>query len=215
MKIKNTSAEALHPWPEETFLQGGKSGLVLRRTERGGSYTTAFVEAGLPGQNTFIRGEGETLAEAEADAWDKYQRWLNCDGSGQHGPWEARGYENGSGFCLRCGAWGSKVLKPSQAYEADRMAGQLATAHFGEDIMFSPWFRTVISHYEQSVLALWNGTPWPEPPADFPTKDQWEEWKSLADADPDIRDAEVTAILDAFVTAVSEEDDESSEEGRQ
>jgi hypothetical protein len=90
MKIKHTDAETAFPWPEDTFIQGG------------GLYHTPFVEVS-PAGNTFIRGEGETLVD-----------WINCDGSGPHGPWEARGYENGAGFCTRCGVWAStREARPS------------------------------------------------------------------------------------------------------
>lgn len=103
--IKNTRHEAQHPWPEDVFVQGGNVGLVF--TGEGG-YRTSFVEA-FPG-GTFLRGEGKDVAAAEDSCWKQYQRYVSCDGGGEHGPFEARQYTNGAGFCTKCGTWMSKVL---------------------------------------------------------------------------------------------------------
>jgi hypothetical protein len=97
---------AQHPWPAETFLQGGTSGVVLRRT--GGGYRTAFVEAHSDTLG-FLRGEGATWQEAEDDAWAKARRVLSCPGPNGH-DWEARGYTNGCGFCRYCGRFGTGVF---------------------------------------------------------------------------------------------------------
>jgi hypothetical protein len=85
-----------HPWPEECFVQGGSNGIVLAGKD---TYTTAFVEA-FPDE-TFLRGEGKTIAEAEDKCWTQYQKLVSCE----HGPFEARGYKNGCGFCVKCGTW--------------------------------------------------------------------------------------------------------------
>ena len=100
MIIKNTDFEAQHPWPENVLVQGGKAGLVLMEDEP--NYLTAFVEA-FP--NTFLRGEGATLAEAEDKVWAQFQQLLACPTYPAHGPFERRQYRNGSGYCTSCGAW--------------------------------------------------------------------------------------------------------------
>lgn len=89
-----------------TYVQGGESGLVV--VPGGGSYTTAFVECAH--DNSFIRGEGETLAEADDACWAKLQAFLGCT---QH-QWDARGYRNGGGFCTLCGQFGAKVFTAEQ-----------------------------------------------------------------------------------------------------
>ena len=71
-------------------------------------YRTAFFEAFPRNPNTFIRGEGKTIAEAESQAWEEYQRVAACPGH----EFEARGYENGGGLCKHCGMFGSKVIAP-------------------------------------------------------------------------------------------------------
>ena len=93
------------PWPEQCYVQWGGGGLVLRKD--GGHYSTAFFEA-FPGDNAggFIRGEGVTVADAEASAFAQYQRHVGCAHR-----WCRKGYDNGGGFCAHCGAF-KTVFRP-------------------------------------------------------------------------------------------------------
>jgi hypothetical protein len=122
LKIKNTKHEAEFPWPSGMLVQGGDSGLVVNRTTKA-SYTTAFVEAFPDG--TFLRGEGPKIADAEKACWEKYLLYVYCvDKSRKHGPFESRGYENGSGFCTRCGLWFDADvanMPESEAHRQDRL----------------------------------------------------------------------------------------------
>jgi hypothetical protein len=95
--------ESKLPWPPDVFVQGGDSGIVISRNAP--TRRTAFVEAFPP--DGFIRGEGETLQEAEDSAWAQYVRETGCGGH----EFERRGYRNGAGFCKHCGAFRSKVFK--------------------------------------------------------------------------------------------------------
>ncbi|ACL42296.1 hypothetical protein Achl_4345 (plasmid) [Pseudarthrobacter chlorophenolicus A6] len=88
------------------FVQGGTEGLVI--VPGGKNYRTAFVECATG--NSFIRGEGLTLAEADDACWAKLQAFLECT---QH-LWEARGYRNGGGFCKLCGQFGARVFTAEQ-----------------------------------------------------------------------------------------------------
>jgi hypothetical protein len=101
-RIERTDHDAVHPWPAGTYLQGGNTGLVFRQD--GTTYRTAFVEAFV--DDTFIRGEGETVTEAEAQAWVKFSRYRACPGH----DYETRGYTNGAGFCRHCGKFASDVF---------------------------------------------------------------------------------------------------------
>lgn len=104
--------DAVHPWPEGTFVQAGDKGIVISRSSKP-SYVTAFVEAFLPEEidgGGFFRGEALTIAEAESQAWKMYQRSANCVGH----EWEKRGYTNGGGFCIHCGRFGSNVFTGEQ-----------------------------------------------------------------------------------------------------
>lgn len=83
-------------WGQNVELQAGYKGLVfVRGTTQ--SYETCFVEA-FPDSGGFFRGEGETIEEAEFEAWTSYQKSLNCV---EH-EYETRGYHNGAGFCKNC-----------------------------------------------------------------------------------------------------------------
>ncbi len=100
--IKNTTEPIRHPWPADCLVQGGDRGVV---NDGGQWYRTAFVEA-FPG--TFLRGEGQTIAEAEDKCWALYQRMATCE----HGDFDRRGYTNGGGFCGRCGTFFSNIFRP-------------------------------------------------------------------------------------------------------
>ena len=67
-EIKDNSFKMKEPyvlkcdWPEDCFVQGGTSGLVLKGKS---TYKTAFFEAFPKNPDCFVRGEGESLEEAE------------------------------------------------------------------------------------------------------------------------------------------------------
>lgn len=98
--IENTDEPMRCDWPAEVEVQGGSRGVVLGA---GGSYWTAFVEAFADG--TFLRGEGATVEEAERACWQRYTALRACPSYPAHGPWDQRGYTNGSAFCTGCGGW--------------------------------------------------------------------------------------------------------------
>lgn len=79
-------------WPDDCMVQWGGEGVVLGKA----SYTTAFFEA-FPHGGGFIRGEGPTIKDAEANAFTKFKREAACDHV-----WGRRGYTNGGTICLKC-----------------------------------------------------------------------------------------------------------------
>lgn len=93
-------------WDEDCFVQCGDSGLVLKAEN---TYNTAFFEAFPTNPKTFIRGEGETIQEAEERAFEKLQKYKKCE---KH-EFERNGYTNGAGFCKHCGLFKSKCFEPS------------------------------------------------------------------------------------------------------
>jgi hypothetical protein len=116
-------------WPEDCSCQCGDNGMVFPKgtfekafsspeiqeriiAEKAGIktgleyYETAFFEAFPRNPNTFIRGEGKTAKEAEENCWNQYQSYLACPGH----EFEARGYENGGGFCNHCNMFMSDVI---------------------------------------------------------------------------------------------------------
>jgi len=106
----NNPYTCLKDWPEECGVQAGDDGLVIGGEE--GAYTTAFFEA-FPtcnGVGTFIRGEGATVEEAEAKAFEKFEKANAC----LHDKgWDRKGYTNGGAFCNGCGMFSGKVLEPT------------------------------------------------------------------------------------------------------
>ena len=90
-------------WPEECGLQGGSNGVVFSKS---GNYNTAFFEAFPSSPKCFIRGEGKTVVEAEADAWEKYQEIIVCDHE-----MERRDRKDGYGYCKKC-SYSATVFEP-------------------------------------------------------------------------------------------------------
>lgn len=84
-------------------VQGGGSGVVFSKD---GNYKTAFFEAFPDKPSCFVRGEGETIADAEKDAWERYQKILVCDHE-----MERRDRRDGYGFCKHC-SYSSMVFEP-------------------------------------------------------------------------------------------------------
>lgn len=110
-------------WPHDCFVQCGGDGIVLPTgtmssiLDKGditpiakgmsgaldGSYRTAFFEAFPKFPETFIRGEGPTIEEAEAACWRKYVKITSC----QKHEFERRGRTDGYCYCKHCGLGGS------------------------------------------------------------------------------------------------------------
>lgn len=119
-------------WPDDCMVQWG-NGIIP---------ATPFFEAFPPG--TFIRGEGATIAEAEAKAFAQYQSEFGCNHVwGRHH--ERRGtYLNGAGWCRKCGAFRSRMFrevvvlghwrKPLERWERDHLRSE-ETDHELNEVM--------------------------------------------------------------------------------
>lgn len=121
-------------WPENCYIQWGGRGVSLRRKEEGGSYMTAFFEAFPRNPDTFIRGEGATVAEAEQSAFDKLTRYQACSGH----EFERRGYTNGAGFCKHCGMFKSKAFEPLPETEEQKSLFQQMMAKLAAEAAEEP-----------------------------------------------------------------------------
>lgn len=158
---KPTSYDCKFPWPDDCFCQAGGDGIVLPRgslekalhtTEGaletiaavaraipppGKSYRTAFFEAFPENPDTFIRGEGKTIEEAEGSAWKKFERIAKCAGH----EYERRGYANGAGFCKHCGLFVSHCFPSNQ--RTDEYPGDLEVMlecdKHGDDEQLKKW----------------------------------------------------------------------------
>lgn len=92
-------------WGQDCPVQWGGGGVVMSAK---GGYRTAFFEAFPKTGSGFIRGEGATVPEAEKAALRKRRREMACPAH----VLGRRGYTNGVGFCLRCGAYFSRAFSP-------------------------------------------------------------------------------------------------------
>lgn len=90
-------------WPDDCYVQWGSCGVVLCETP----YKTAFFEAFPKEPETFIRGEGKTISEAEKNAFDKLQKYLLCNNH----EFERGGYTSGAGVCKKCGMFSSTAFE--------------------------------------------------------------------------------------------------------
>ncbi|RWX78250.1 hypothetical protein EPK99_06335 [Neorhizobium lilium] len=103
---KDSEYAPRHEWPGDTLVQWGGNGLVLGKD----CYTTAFFEAfpdkKITAGGGFIRGEGKTIEEAEADAFAQFQKESSC----RH-LWGREHYTNGGQLCRHCRAFRGGVVK--------------------------------------------------------------------------------------------------------
>jgi hypothetical protein len=94
------------PWLDEIFVQCGDSGIVLNSKSPENSYTTAFFEAFPKNPSCFLRGEGNTIEEAENQCWEKYQKVMVCNHE-----MERRDRTDGYAYCKHC-SYSSTVFEP-------------------------------------------------------------------------------------------------------
>lgn len=108
-------------WPEECFVQCGNSGIVFTKKSIAESFATPLESAieileiqGNPENRgeeyyktcffeafpleTFLRGEGKTIEEAEEKCWNAYAKILGC----QSHEFERRNRQDGYAFCKHC-----------------------------------------------------------------------------------------------------------------
>jgi len=135
--------ECKFPWAEDCYCQGGDDGIVFSKNKD--SYRTAFFEAFPRNPDTFIRGEGKTIEEAEEKAWNKFQKYNACSNH----EFERKGYTNGAGFCKHCGLFKSKCFEPTTLcsicnkptdYGLDKLGNHFCEEHYSlikEENMFS------------------------------------------------------------------------------
>jgi hypothetical protein len=171
--ITNTTVEAQRPWPDDVYIQGG-----------GGNRRPAFVEVST--SSSFIRGEGVTMYDAEDDAWAKYQRVLTCARGGEHGPYEARHYENGCGFCAKCGVWFSDVLPKSARWQAQEAGTSNVLAAYGDAIISDRRWSGLVADETARLLAQAAGEPAPLPTTVPPTDAELEVLRAEHDQPLDL-----------------------------
>lgn len=87
-----------HQWNNNFFVQAGH---MVTRKDRDLPGTTKFFEVFLHSPRTYIRGEGETIAKAEASCWRQYQQQQACP---------SHEFDN-DGKCKHCGMTKFNMLR--------------------------------------------------------------------------------------------------------
>lgn len=110
-------------------VDGGKD--EAKKSAVPAHYRTAYFEAFPRDPDTFIRGEGKTLEEAEDKAWAKFERQSACPGH----TFERQGYRNGAGICSQCKLFRSAVFEPLEH------CGQCQKpTYYGQSIIDGLWY---------------------------------------------------------------------------
>lgn len=171
------SRVAVHPWPEDCFIQGGENGLVVEKgtmesaigdAAKGAElvagalgaplavkhYRTAFFEAFPSEPKTFLRGEGVTIEEAEERCWAQFLRIKACAGH----DFERKSYKDGCGICRHCGLFSSSAfdttLTPCVVCETDKV---IPGKHYTSDRhgrWYCPTCKKAIKQEDKSDIQL-------------------------------------------------------------
>lgn len=98
-----------HDWPDNVRIQHGEKGIVFSKN---GNYSTSFFEAFPPTSVTdsYVRGEGSSVKEAENNAFEKYLKMINCE---QHD--YVRKGKGESGICKLCSSTKDEVFPPVES----------------------------------------------------------------------------------------------------
>jgi len=111
MKTLKSGYVCQKDWPENCSVQGDGTGIVISKKK--GVRETAFFEAFPAAPNdTFIRGEGVTIDEAEAQAFAILEKYLACPGHEFE-----RKDERGTGVCKHCTIQISNALESTRECE--------------------------------------------------------------------------------------------------
>jgi hypothetical protein len=118
---------------------------------KSGTYQTAFFEA-FPKGGGFVRGEGKTLEDAEADAHRIHLIEKGCDHR-----WGRRDYTNGGAVCVRCNAFQVKFepIVELGAWKAPLSSDELSSISGGH-IRGGLWY----SRNNDPKTKLWRRRLW-------------------------------------------------------
>lgn len=116
------------PWPADAMLQCGGQPIHPRVPASGRpAFFEAFPRASTNGVDAYLRGEGDTLAAAEADAWAQQQAQVACAAAGPHRFVRVPGREDGYAECVVC-AVRARAFEPTTRCHTCGIP-----AHYGQD----------------------------------------------------------------------------------
>ncbi len=108
-QLENGNYVPKYAWKENDYVQWGEHGILINRSEKKINHVNAFFEAFPQEPNdAFLRGEGNTLEEAEQQCFQEYEKILACPGH----EYERRGQTDGYGYCKHCPMSKSDVFEP-------------------------------------------------------------------------------------------------------
>jgi hypothetical protein len=118
-------------WAHDWTYSVGNDGLVI--CKNADSYTTAFFEIYPRNPDCYLRGEGDTIEEAEIEAFGKWIKILSC----RKHDWERRGRKDGYAFCKHCNLSGTyleplskcKICKKTTNYDSDKNENHYCKKH--------------------------------------------------------------------------------------
>ena len=103
---KDADYKPRHDWPGDTLVQWGGNGVVLGKNPYSTAFFEAFPDEKLSTAGGFIRGEGATIEDAEADAFAKFTKQDECNHL-----WGREHYRNSGQLCRHCRAFRCDQLK--------------------------------------------------------------------------------------------------------
>ncbi len=103
---KDADYKPRNEWPGDTLVQWGGSGIVLGKNPYSTAFFEAFPDKKISSAGGFIRGEGATIEDAEADAFAKFTKQDECDHL-----WGREHYRNSGQLCRHCRAFRCDQLK--------------------------------------------------------------------------------------------------------
>jgi len=125
-----------HEWPGDTLVQWGSKGIVLGKKPYGTAFFEAFPDKELTAAGGFIRGEGNTVAEAEDAAFAKFSKQDACDHL-----WGREHYRNSGQLCRHCRAFRCDQLKEVVILGRHRKPLEWYETHTLEMDSDSAWMR--------------------------------------------------------------------------
>lgn len=121
--------------PVTRWSSGGR-GVVLGEKPYGTAFFEAFPDGKVSTTGGFIRGEGETIAEAEDKAFAKFLKESSCNHL-----WGREHYRNSGQLCRHCRAFRCNYVKEVVILGRHRKPLEWYEAHTLEMESDKPWMR--------------------------------------------------------------------------
>lgn len=135
---KDADYKPRYDWPGDTLVQWGGNGVVLGKNPYSTAFFEAFPDKKLSAAGGFIRGEGATIEDAEADAFAKFTKQDACNHL-----WGREHYRNSGQLCRHCRAFRCDQLKEVVVLGRHRKPLEWWQAHTLEMDSDKAWMRVL------------------------------------------------------------------------